>query len=993
MKTKFRNIFAVIMVVVLFITTIPAMNAAAVKLKSLDLAFIIDTTGSMSSIIEEVKANMRAYLNDLKGSGMDFRVAVIDYRDFSSRGDSNDYAYKIQCDFTNDYDTILAAINGLDLGYGGDNEETIYSAIVDGLDELSWRSTAGKSAILIGDAAALDPEPFTGYTIEDASDALIGGSRSTIALFSIATSNNTDTIECFKALSEPTGGISYTINQSDEISKIIFKIIDTIPEVVETPSGEIEYFIKGNDKEYVSVKIPASISDSEFAADSKTYNHALAQFCSKFMVVGYTSPNGSNKEASNYLSKNQVMANALGSMGFSSDALVDLNTGRDEVNYFIASKKIISDGKQYDLVFAGFIGSNGRQWNSNFDPYATKSSKDHTDDGLKGKVHLGFDDARDFVFEKLTKYIDAHGFDPDTTKFLITGHSRGAATANLVAADLIKGAWNESGYTKYAEKENIFTYTFATPNVTSNEETTKGRFARIYNIVNPEDFVTKVLFADWDFSRYGTTYTLPSKTNTFYLKYRVLRNRMNKEFAVLTNGEEYENYIKGEKTVYKIVDAMTKTVGNLDNYYDTDYGASFGRMSPFEFFQETLCPFVNNTQSESELTDAALNIINILSYNSDDNIYVKIIAFFGLEQVVSKNFEQSHQMETYCAYMMTLSSDEVKREKEAYKNTVNCPVDIEVIEKETGEVVGKIVDNSIDQEIEAKENSVVMDVEGDSKTFWLPSDGDYEIRLTGNDEGTMDYTVSEVDSDLGETSRINFFDVEIEDGLKLTGEMDGETFELEEFELEYESGKKLSPTEQIDSQSEKVTVYTEAIGNGFVSPTMSVTRGDYVTVSAIAEDGNSYFVEWYDLDTGETLSNDAEYSFVAKENINLGAYFYTNEFFVFEPSTYNINYGDILVLEAYKGDLPEGAQLIWYTEGNSVDAWSYWDDDSVDYVEGIGSGYSTIYVEVVDEYGNPILDGEGNPYNDAITVYCNGSFIMRLISFFKNLFGIDRYVY
>ena len=56
MKTKFRNLFAVIMVVVLIITTIPAMNAAAVKLKSLDLAFIIDTTGSMSSVIEEVEA-------------------------------------------------------------------------------------------------------------------------------------------------------------------------------------------------------------------------------------------------------------------------------------------------------------------------------------------------------------------------------------------------------------------------------------------------------------------------------------------------------------------------------------------------------------------------------------------------------------------------------------------------------------------------------------------------------------------------------------------------------------------------------------------------------------------------------------------------------------------------------------------------------------------------------------------------------------------------
>jgi hypothetical protein len=98
---------------------------------------------------------------------------------------------------------------------------------------------------------------------------------------------------------------------------------------------------------------------------------------------------------------------------------------------------------------------------------------------------------------------------------------------------------------------------------------------------------------------------------------------------------------------------------------------------------------------------------------------------------------------------------------------------------ETDELVGRIVNNVVDEEIAAKENSVVMGVEGDSKTFWLPSDGDYEIKLIGNDEGTMDYTMSEIDSDIGEIKRVNFFDVEITDGLTMTADVDGEDFVIE----------------------------------------------------------------------------------------------------------------------------------------------------------------------------------------------------------------------
>ncbi|MCR5782846.1 MAG: DUF6273 domain-containing protein [Clostridia bacterium] len=142
----------------------------------LDIAFVIDTTSSMRDDIYSVQVKMNDYLSYFESQNIKYRIAVIDYRDFSSRtGDSRDYPYRIQLDFTNNHDDIVACINRLsNLGNGGDNEETLNSALIDGLRELSWGKKSGKTAIVMGDAPALNPEPITGYTTKDVVTALNG---------------------------------------------------------------------------------------------------------------------------------------------------------------------------------------------------------------------------------------------------------------------------------------------------------------------------------------------------------------------------------------------------------------------------------------------------------------------------------------------------------------------------------------------------------------------------------------------------------------------------------------------------------------------------------------------------------------------------------------------------------------------------------------------------------------------------------------------------
>ena len=156
--------------------TIPALEKPPVKNKVVDLAFVIDTTGSMGDDIDTVKANMRKYVAALSDIDIDFRIAIVDYRDFPDRPycDPCDYPYHVQMDFSADPDAIQRGINGLDLGNGGDTRETVYSGLIDGQKELSWRDGSAKFAIVMGDACPLDPEPYTYYTADYVIRALRG---------------------------------------------------------------------------------------------------------------------------------------------------------------------------------------------------------------------------------------------------------------------------------------------------------------------------------------------------------------------------------------------------------------------------------------------------------------------------------------------------------------------------------------------------------------------------------------------------------------------------------------------------------------------------------------------------------------------------------------------------------------------------------------------------------------------------------------------------
>lgn len=118
----------------------------------LDVAFVLDTTGSMSGELREVKERVRQISTALVASrpGERVRLAVVAFRD---RGD--EYVTRHSA-LTPHVDDTLAFLSALTADGGGDGPEDVLSGLRTALDELDWgpRPATAREVFLIGDAPA-----------------------------------------------------------------------------------------------------------------------------------------------------------------------------------------------------------------------------------------------------------------------------------------------------------------------------------------------------------------------------------------------------------------------------------------------------------------------------------------------------------------------------------------------------------------------------------------------------------------------------------------------------------------------------------------------------------------------------------------------------------------------------------------------------------------------------------------------------------------------
>jgi hypothetical protein len=213
--------------------------------KSLDLVFLIDSTGSMGSSINNVKSQATALLNLLKEEFNDLRVAVVDYRDYpqSPYGAPSDYLTNVRTAFTTNTSVAASAINAISAAGGADWPEAVFSAVyrcAEGSIIGGWREEASvrRHIVMMGDAPGHSPEPFPGGRSFSDCVAALNSPERPVSLQALLVGSDSDAASQFGNLTTASGGRMLTNVSSSQAAEAFGTIFNDIAKG-RFPVGEI----------------------------------------------------------------------------------------------------------------------------------------------------------------------------------------------------------------------------------------------------------------------------------------------------------------------------------------------------------------------------------------------------------------------------------------------------------------------------------------------------------------------------------------------------------------------------------------------------------------------------------------------------------------------------------------------------------------------------------------------------------------------------------
>lgn len=244
----------------------------------------------------------------------------------------------------------------------------------------------------------------------------------------------------------------------------------------------------------INYSVSYAIDYRNFFKTASTFNSNLCKASSVYSSLAYgfkiVDGGSGSTHTLNTLMKYQGLSDVKAynlSSGYSDDHISKFYIGHRTVTYNSTTKDII-------VVAVQGTDSTIKQWTSNFDIGSTSTYSSYAD-WTTSTNHKGFDMVATRIKKYIDSYISSYCSSSNTKAFWVTGHSRGAAVANILGAKL-----TDAGYTSY-------TYTFATPNTTTKTATTAKKYTSIFNVVNSDDFVPCLPASAWGFRRYGVTYT------------------------------------------------------------------------------------------------------------------------------------------------------------------------------------------------------------------------------------------------------------------------------------------------------------------------------------------------------------------------------------------------------------------------------------------------------------------------------------------------------
>ena len=182
---------------------------------TLEMVFVLDTTGSMGGLLEGAKQRIWGIVNEVMQSSSQHsvRIGLVAYRD---RGDQ--YVTQV-LPLTDDLDKVYTTLMDYQAAGGGDAPEDVRRALADGVAQAGWSRSSQQLAqiiFLVGDAP-----PHNDYT--DEQDTLITASvavQQGMVINTIQCGTSNETKQVWESIAQHGKGQYFAIPQNGGVQTI-----------------------------------------------------------------------------------------------------------------------------------------------------------------------------------------------------------------------------------------------------------------------------------------------------------------------------------------------------------------------------------------------------------------------------------------------------------------------------------------------------------------------------------------------------------------------------------------------------------------------------------------------------------------------------------------------------------------------------------------------------------------------------------------------------
>ncbi|MBR4892719.1 MAG: leucine-rich repeat protein, partial [Clostridia bacterium] len=362
----------------------------------------------------------------------------------------------------------------------------------------------------------------------------------------------------------------------------------------------------------------ATVVFNDWSYDENTYNEEL-----NLMGIDL-----SNKAYSGYKKLMEKMEKDYGFDDFSHWNWGEGTDGDDNehnTSFVIGRKFVQQNGVTKNLVCVTIRGTHGVEWKGNMDFTGLEYDASQKDE-------YSFALAAEDVISRLDDYMNSHMTGTQDILF-ITGHSRGAAVANLVAQ------YYNDHYDNFAD---VYAYTYATPNTTLEPKASTN----IYNFCFTDDFVPQVPLESWGYGKHGITYNVCAENlyNTnWYFRNAINSNTELKEWQTPFNQAMLNEIIKYTEgfVAPTAEDAYESTI----YYYDPTDLVAVRSMNLHKFFRDYLAPVA--IYKDSSKVKMGIYGARMAEESYFSKLYFPYTAYFLDGNVLNPYFHKAHSASTY----------------------------------------------------------------------------------------------------------------------------------------------------------------------------------------------------------------------------------------------------------------------------------------------------------------------------------------------------------